>query len=540
MLRSLAICSRAHTGNNARLTPAFCWKSSRTLARAARLNAKSKQEASLSDTLAETFEAVIGIECHVQLNTTTKAFCSCKNEYGATPNTHICPICLGHPGTLPSLNAAVVEKSVLAGLALNCNISRESKFDRKQYFYPDLPKGYQISQYDVPLCHGGYIDVAIPEEGTKRIGITRAHMEEDAGKLVYIGSDGLSGAQSSQVDYNRGGVPLLEIVSEPDMRSGKEAAMYAAELRRIMLSIGVSNGNMAEGSMRCDVNVSVRKRGVPEFGTKVEVKNMNSFNAMQRAIDFEFVRQCTLIQENKEHEIVQETRLWDENGQFTAPMRKKEGLADYRYFPEPDIPEICISDSFIDELRSSLPELPCEKRARYSSLGLSEYDVLVLSDDEDISAYFDGVLTSGTSVKQAANWVMGDVNAAVKAQSIKFSDLKMSPKTLGEMIDLIDKDVISGKIGKEILPKLIEGAAEHDGVSAYVEANGLIQISDEGALAEIVQAVFDANPGQLTEYRGGKVKLKGFFTGMVMKESGGRANPQLLQAVLMRMLDDEK
>lgn len=381
--------------------------------------------------------------------------------------------------------------------------------------------------------------MAIPEEGTKRIGITRAHMEEDAGKLVYIGSDGLSGAQSSQVDYNRGGVPLLEIVSEPDMRTGKEAAMYAAELRRIMLCIGVSNGNMAEGSMRCDVNVSVRKRGAPEFGTKVEVKNMNSFNAMQRAIDFEFVRQCTLIEENKEDEIVQETRLWDENGQFTAPMRKKEGLADYRYFPEPDIPEICISDAFIDGLRSSLPELPCDKRARYSSLGLSEYDCLVLSDDEEISAYFDGVLGSGASVKQAANWVMGDVNAAVKTQGIKFSELQMSPKTLGEMIDLIEKDVISGKIGKEILPKLIEGAAEQDGVNAYVEANGLIQISDEGALADIVQAVFDANPGQLAEYRGGKVKLKGFFTGMVMKESGGRANPQLLQGVLMRMLDED-
>ena len=327
----------------------------------ARLNAaKQAKEASPSDAFAETFEAVIGIECHVQLNTVTKAFCSCRNEYGADPNTHVCPVCLGHPGTLPALNSAVVEKSVLAGLALNCNISRESKFDRKQYvdvavsliieycrsptppvppprryFYPDLPKGYQISQYDIPLCHGGFIDVAIPEEGTKRIGITRAHMEEDAGKLVYIGSDGLSGAQSSQVDYNRGGVPLLEIVSEPDMRTGKEAAMYAAELRRIMLCIGVSNGNMAEGSMRCDVNVSVRKRGAPEFGTKVEVKNMNSFNAMQRAIDFEFVRQCTLIEENKEDEIVQETRLWDENGQFTAPMRKKEGLADYRYFPEP-------------------------------------------------------------------------------------------------------------------------------------------------------------------------------------------------------------
>lgn len=501
-------------------------------------NAANGTETSKAERLSESYEAVIGIECHVQLNTATKAFCSCKNEYGAKPNTLVCPVCLGHPGTLPSLNRAVVEKSVLAGLALNCQISKESKFDRKQYFYPDLPKGYQISQYDIPLCHGGYIDVTIPDEGTKRIGITRAHMEEDAGKLVYIGSDGLSGAQSSQVDYNRGGVPLLEIVSEPDMRSGKEAAMFAAELRRIMLCIGVSNGNMAEGSMRCDVNVSVRRRGAPEFGTKVEVKNMNSFNAMQRAIDFEFIRQCTLIEEDKEDEIVQETRLWDENGQFTAPMRKKEGLADYRYFPEPDIPDIVVSEPFIEGLRSSLPELPCAKRARYSGLGLSEYDCLVLSDDEDIASYFDGVLSSGAAVKQAANWVMGDVNAIIKAQGIKFSELRMSPKSLSEMIDLIDKDVISGKIGKEILPDLIEGQAEQDGVGAFVEAKGLIQISDEGALAEIVQSVFDENPDQLAEYRGGKTKLKGFFTGAVMKASSGRANPKLLQAVLLRMLDE--
>ena len=362
-------------------------------------------------------------------------------------------------------------------------------------------------------------------------------MEEDAGKIVYVGSDSISGSESSQVDYNRGGVPLLEIVSEPDMRNGKEAAMYAAELRRIMLCIGVSNGNMAEGSMRCDVNVSVRKKGASAFGTKVEIKNMNSFNAMQRAIDYEFTRQCELIQENKESEIVQETRLWDENGQFTAPMRKKEGLADYRYFPEPDIPEIHLSESFVEGIRTTLPELPSAKRERYISLCLSQYDAIVLSDDGEISSYFDGVISSGASVKQAANWVMGDINAVVKAQGIKFSDLKMSPKTTGEMIALIEESVISGKIGKEILPRLIDGEAEEMGVQAFVQANGLIQISDESALAEIVQTVFDANPSQLTDYRNGKTKLKGFFVGQVMKESGGRANPALLQKVLMKLLD---
>jgi len=501
------------------------------------LHVAASKEALSVEKFSSEYEAVIGIECHVQLNTATKAFCSCQNEYGADPNTHICPICLGHPGTLPMLGQEVVRKSILAGLALNCNINKDSKFDRKQYFYADLPKGYQISQYDIPLCYEGYIDVVIPDEGSKRVGITRAHMEEDAGKIVYTGADSLSGSQSSQVDYNRGGVPLLEIVSEPDMRTGKEAAMYAAELRRIMLCIGASNGNMAEGSMRCDVNVSVRRKGATEFGTKVEIKNMNSFNAMQRAIDYEYIRQCQLIEDNNESEIVQETRLWDENTQSTASMRRKEGLADYRYFPEPDIPDLHISEEFIQSIKESLPELPSEKRKRYMSLGLSEYDALVLSDDEDIAAYFDRVLNSGASVKQAANWVMGDVNAVVKSEGIKFSNLKMTPETLGDMIKLIEESVISGKIGKEILPRLVNGEAEGKSVREFVDANGLIQISDEATLREIVQKVFDANPSQLEGYRNGKTKLKGYFVGQVMKESGGRANPKELNRILMSMLD---
>lgn len=289
--------------------------------------------------------------------------------------------------------------------------------------------------------------------------------------------------------------------------------------------------------MRCDVNVSVRRKGATEFGTKVEIKNMNSFNAMQRAIDYEYIRQCQLLEDNNESEIVQETRLWDENSQTTASMRRKEGLADYRYFPEPDIPDLHISEEFVQKLKESLPELPSEKRNRYMSLGLSEYDALVLSDDEDIAAYFDRVLNSGASVKQAANWVMGDVNAVVKSEGIKFSNLKMTPETLGDMIKLIEESVISGKIGKEILPRLVDGEAEGKSVREFVDANGLIQISDEATLRDIVQKVFDANPSQLEGYRNGKTKLKGYFVGQVMKESGGRANPKELNRILMSMLD---
>ena len=490
----------------------------------------------VSDSQTE-YEAVIGIECHVQLNTLTKAFCSCLNKFGMEPNSNICPVCLGHPGTLPVINEQVVRKGILAGLALNCSIALASKFDRKQYFYADLPKGYQISQYDEPLCYDGWIQVPLPEnDSEKRIRIERAHLEEDAGKLVY--SDRLSGSTFSLVDYNRAGVPLLEIVSGPDMRNGKEAAAYASELRRIMRFLNVSDGNMQEGSMRCDVNISVRKKEAETFGTKVEIKNMNSFNAMQRAIDFEFQRQVTLLKTGQGDKIIQETRLWNEDQQITESMRKKEGLADYRYFPEPDLPPLELKPEMIDELKQTMPELPASKRARYTSMGLSEYDAAVLSDELDVSIFYDAVIAAGAAPKLAANWVMGDIMAYCKEERLPMGDLPMQPKTLAEMIKLIENSTISGKIGKEILPALLDGEAEVDGVAKYIEDKGLIQISDVSALTEIVAKVLADNPKQLEQYRSGKTKLQGFFVGQAMKESKGRANPAELNKILMKKLNE--
>ncbi|KAI3435587.1 hypothetical protein D9Q98_001652 [Chlorella vulgaris] len=547
-LRSLAAtgaCRRASSGT--------CTAALRNVAAAASAAGVATDGASISSSSSSTstqpaakvdYEAVIGIETHVQLSTKTKAFCSCASEFGAEPNSNICPVCLGHPGTLPVLNADVVRKGVLAGLALDATICLSSKFDRKQYFYPDLPKGYQISQYDVPLCEGGWVEVVVPDSGAgtsvRRIGITRAHLEEDAGKLVHGGAASLSGSDYSLVDFNRAGVPLLEIVSEPDLRTGAEAAAYGAEMRRIMRFLGVSDGNMAEGSMRCDVNISVRPRGRAAFGTKVEIKNMNSFNAMQRAIEFEIVRQVDALEGGREGEVVQETRLWDEGRQCTYSMRKKEGLADYRYFPEPDLPELTLTEAYVQELRASMPELPRQLRERLLGLGLSQYDVLVLSDDAEVAAYFDAVLAAGAPAKPAANWVMGDVMAHCKEVRLGWEQLaaRMAPAALAEMISLIEDGTISGKIGKDVLPALLagEGGAGGGSVRALVEARGLVQISDPAALAAIVDGVLAANSKQLQAYREGKTKLQGFFVGAVMKESKGRANPKELNRILMQRL----
>ncbi|KAF8058122.1 hypothetical protein HT031_005782 [Scenedesmus sp. PABB004] len=483
---------------------------------------------------AQEYEAVIGIETHVQLLTRTKAFCSCANQYGNEPNTNICPVCMGHPGSLPVLNAEAVTLAIRAGLALNADIARRSKFDRKQYFYADLPKGYQISQYDLPVCSGGYLEVDTPE-GTKRFGVTRAHLEEDAGKNVHGGADALSGSSHTLVDYNRAGVPLLEIVSEPDMRSARDAAAYGAELRRVVRALGISDGNMAEGSMRCDVNVSVRCAGAAAFGTKVEVKNMNSFANMQKAIEFEIQRQVSLLEAGRGAEVAQETRLWDEAKQETTSMRTKEGLADYRYFPEPDLPDLEITDAQIEEVKASLAELPVAKRARYLSLGLPRADVLILADELSTSDYFDAALAAGAPAKAAANWVMGDLMAACKERKVGMDGLALSPAALAETISLIESGAISGKIAKDLLPRLLDGEAAA-GVAAFVEAEGLGQISDESAVEAMVDGVLAANPGQLLQYVAGKTKLAGFFTGQVMKVSAGRVNPGLMNAVLARRL----
>ncbi|KAF5742853.1 putative Aspartyl/glutamyl-tRNA(Asn/Gln) amidotransferase subunit B [Tripterygium wilfordii] len=393
-------------------------------------------------------EAIIGLETHVQLSTITKAFCGCPYNYGAQPNTTICPVCMGLPGDLPVLNSKVIDFAVKLGLALNCKLSLNSKFDRKQYFYPDLPKGYQISQFDVPIATAGYIDLDLPLEfggGHRRFGITGftwKRMQES----YFIQIMALT---QRKVDLNRAGVPLLEIVSEPDMRTGIEAAEYAAELQRLVRFLGVSNGNMQEGSLRCDVNISIRPIGQLEFGTKVEIKNLNSFSSMNRAIDFEISRQTVLHSQGQGDQIVQETRLWEEGAQKTVTMRKKEGLADYRYFPEPDLPEVIITEEFVDTIRNSLPELPEMKRRRYEKMGLSMQDVLFLANDTNVADFFDATIARGADVKQTANWIMGDIAAYMKNEQISIDEIKLTPEELDVLIATIKGGTISGKIGKE-------------------------------------------------------------------------------------------
>ncbi|TYK01451.1 glutamyl-tRNA(Gln) amidotransferase subunit B [Cucumis melo var. makuwa] len=483
------------------------------------------------DKISKDYEAIIGIETHVQLSTLTKAFCSCPYNYGSSPNTNICPICMGLPGALPVLNSKVIESAVKLGLALNCSLSFNSKFDRKQYFYPDLPKGYQISQFDVPIASGGYIDLDLPIEyggGHRRFGITRVHMEEDAGKLLHSES----GSYSQEMTL--AGVPLLEIVSEPDMRTGIEAAEYAAELQRLVRYLGVSNGNMQEGSLRCDVNVSVRPIGQSQFGTKVEIKNLNSFSSVSRAIDFEISRQVLLHSQGQSDQIVQETRLWEEGAQKTITMRKKEGLSDYRYFPEPDLPEVILTKEYVDNIHDSLPELPEMKRRRYESMGLSMQDVLFLANDISVAEFFDATIARGAEVKLAANWIMGDIAAYMKNEKLTINDIKLTPQELAELIASIKGGTISGKIGKEILFELL---AKGGTVKGLIKEKDLVQIADPAEIEKMVEKVLVENPKQLEQYRGGKTKLQGFFAGQVMKASKGKANPGLLNKILLEKLN---
>ncbi|KEI66792.1 GatB [Planktothrix agardhii NIVA-CYA 126/8] len=478
------------------------------------------------------YEAIIGLETHCQLNTETKIFSNSSTKFGADPNMNIDPICMGLPGVLPVLNEKVLEYAVKAGLALNCAIAPYSKFDRKQYFYPDLPKNYQISQYDLPIAINGHLEIEIVDEDgsatRKTIGITRLHIEEDAGKLVHGGSDRLSGSTYSMVDYNRAGIALAEIVSEPDIRSGQEAAEYAQEVRRIVRYLGVSDGNMQEGSLRCDVNISVRPVGQKEFGTKVEIKNMNSFSAIQRAIDHEIERQIKAIETREK--IVQETRLWEEGSQRTISMRKKEGASDYRYFPEPDLPPIQVSAEQLKTWKSQLPELPVEKRHRYESeLGLSPYDTRILTDDHPISEYFEATIAAGANIKQAVNWIIGDITAHLKNEKCSVTEVALKPEGLAELIGLIESGTISGKIAKDLLPELL---TQGGSPKALVEIKGLIQLSDPKALAEIIDQVLVENPKELEQYHAGKTKLQGFFVGQIMKKTGGRADPKLTNQLL--------
>ena len=476
--------------------------------------------------LREKYEVVIGLEVHAQLKTNTKIFAPDGCEFGNEQNTQISPITLGMPGVLPVLNRAVVDMGILTGLALNCEIANKCKFDRKQYFYPDLPKGYQISQYDEPICGKGYLIV-----NGKKIGITRAHLEEDAGKLVHAGADGLAGSSYSLVDLNRAGTPLLEIVSEPDMRSPQEAREYMEELRNIVRYVGVCDGNLEEGSMRCDANISIMPKGSNKFGTRAEIKNVNSLKALERALEYEIDRQIELVEDGEE--VVQETRLWDDNAGVTRSMRGKEDAHDYRYFPEPDLMPLEISQEWIDRVKATMPELPEQKRQRYMDLGLSEYDASVIVAQYELAMFFDEVLKAGGNPKIAVNFLMGEVAAYLKEQKLSINETKLTPENLVELISLIEKATISNNIGKQIIVEMMENGEK---ASAIVEKKGLSQISDTGAIKEIAQKIIDANPSQVEAYRGGKDKLFGFFVGQVMKETKGRANPQSVNQILKELL----
>ncbi|MEP0872130.1 Asp-tRNA(Asn)/Glu-tRNA(Gln) amidotransferase subunit GatB [Trichocoleus desertorum AS-A10] len=483
------------------------------------------------------YEAIIGLETHCQLKTDTKIFCNCSTEFGGDPNSQICPICMGMPGVLPVLNQKVLEYAVKTGTALNCQIAPFSKFDRKQYFYPDLPKNYQISQFDLPIAEHGWLEIELVDSdgnpARKRIGITRLHMEEDAGKLVHGGSDRLAGSSFSLVDYNRTGVPLLEIVSEPDLRTGQEAAEYAQELRRIIRYLGVGDGNMQEGSLRCDVNVSIRPVGQEAFGTKVEIKNMNSFSAIQKAIEYEIERQTQALATGER--IVQETRLWEEGSQRTISMRVKEGSSDYRYFPEPDLTGIQVTTEQLEQWRSELPELPAQKRHRYETeLGLSAYDARVLTDDRSVAEYFETAIAAQASPKPTANWIMGDIAAYLNANKLSITEIGFKPEALAELVKLIENNTISNNAGKEILPDLL---ANGGSPAKIVEERGLAQLSDPDAIAAIIDEVIASNPKELEQYRGGKTKLLGFFVGQVLKKTSGRANPKLTNQLLAQKLN---
>ena len=485
----------------------------------------------------ESWEAVIGLETHVQLSTKSKLFTSASTAFGDDPNKHIDPVVCGLPGTLPVLNKKVLEYAVKTSLALNLNVAEHCKFDRKQYFYPDLPKNYQISQFDEPLAEDGWIEIEIVEKDKetylKKIGIERLHMEEDAGKLVHAGSDRLAGSKYSLVDYNRAGIALVEIVSKPDIRTGREASEYASEIRRTVRYLGVSDGNMQEGSLRCDVNISVRRGSSSPFGTKVEIKNMNSFSAIQKACEYEIKRQIEVYENGGT--IYQETRLWDESSQVTKSMRLKEGSSDYRYFPDPDLGPIEISKAQKQKWFEELPELPFQKRKKYvSQFGLSPYDARVLSDEVYMAKFFELTVKNGADAKLSSNWITGDIVGYLKSNKINFNDLKLSPKNLAEMINLISSNTISGKIAKEILPELIESDLSPKKI---VNERGLGMISDESSILPIIDELIKNHPEEVKLFKNGKRKLMGFFVGQLMKITKGKADPKLANKLIAQKLN---
>ena len=484
-----------------------------------------------SEVGARRYETVIGIETHCELGTATKMFCACPTVFGAEPNTQTCPVCLGEPGSLPVANGRAVEYAARIGLALHCRIAERSQFHRKNYFYPDMPKNYQISQYDEPLCVGGWLDVDVEGE-VRRVGITRVHLEEDTGKSLHVGATGrIHGADYSLVDYNRAGIPLVEIVSEPDLRSAEEARAYAEELRAVLLALGVSDAKLEEGSMRFDVNVSIRPVGHAELGTKVELKNLNSLRSLYRAVAYEAERQRRVLAEGGK--LTQETRHWDEGAGRTEPMRSKEFATDYRYFPEPDLVPIEATASWVDGLRAELPELPAERRARLAeATGLPAKEVGWLVRDPEVLAYFQSVAT-GRDPKVAASWVMGELQRDLREFGHTMASNPVGPERLGELLDLLSAGTVSATAAKDVLAEMFSSEASP---ATIVERKGLAQISDSGELEAVVARVVAANPDLADKFRGGKRGVLGAMVGQVMRDTRGRANPKLVSDLLERAI----
>jgi aspartyl-tRNA(Asn)/glutamyl-tRNA(Gln) amidotransferase subunit B len=467
------------------------------------------------------FETIIGLEVHVELKTNSKIFCGCSTEFGAPPNTHTCPVCLGHPGVLPVLNKEAVDFAMRAAMALNCQIATDTKFDRKNYFYPDNPKAYQISQFDKPIGEHGFIEIEVGGK-TKRIGITRLHLEEDAGKLTHV-EDG------SLVDFNRVGTPLIEIVSEPDIRTPEEAYAYLEKLKAIMQYTGVSDCKMEEGSLRCDANLSLRPYGQEKFGTKTELKNLNSFSFVQKGLEFEQVRQEKVLLSGGV--IDQETRRFDEATKATILMRVKEGSDDYRYFPEPDLVKLHIDEVWKERVRAQIPELPDARKARYvGELGLPEYDAMVITATKAMADFFEATIAAGADVKQASNWLMGEVSAYLNAENKEIGDLPMTPEALAKMVQLIEKGTLSSKMAKKVFKELIEKGGDPEKI---VKEKGLVQISDEGALKDIIIPILDANEQSVIDFKNGKDRALGFLVGEVMKKTRGQANPPMVNKILI-------
>jgi aspartyl-tRNA(Asn)/glutamyl-tRNA(Gln) amidotransferase subunit B len=468
------------------------------------------------------YETVIGIEIHAELRTASKIFCGCTTEFGGDPNTHTCPICIGMPGVLPVMNEEVVDYAVKAGLALNCDISEFSKMDRKSYFYPDIPKAYQISQYDLPICKEGWVDVNVNGE-TKRIGITRIHMEEDAGKLMH---DQVPG--HSLADYNRTGVPLIEIVSEPDMRSSDDAKAYVEKVKSVLEYIEVSDCKMQEGSLRADVNVSVRPVGQKEFGTRAELKNLNSFKAIVKSIEYEVKRQIECIEYGEK--VVQETRRWDDAKNQTFSLRSKEDAQDYRYFPEPDLVPVIVPKEKVEAIRKTIPELPDVKAKRYiEEYGLPEYDAAQITASKEMAMFFEGAIKNTTNTKAVSNWMTGDMLGRMNEKMLELKDVKFTPEYLAKLVNLIDNKTITGAIAKKVMEFMFEEGKDPE---VIVKEKELVQINDEGAVLQIVQDVIKNNEKAVTDYLGGKTQTIGFMVGQVMKNSKGKANPEMAKQML--------